>query len=398
MSAHCRPEPRPEPAAGVAPVKPQAPKVMSAGIVVLMIVTLAAMVWLWPSADQRPDPAPAGNPLSTATIVKIDGDTMTVRIDKGPDAGTTAMVPGAGELVEELAIGDTVLVDGFGAGNDRSFYLVDLPRLTPLLALLGLFALAVISVSRWHGVRALAGLAGSLAVVLGFIVPAVLAGRPPATTALVGAVAIMITTLYLTHGRNAMTHSAIAGTTLALAATVGLAVVFLDAARITGLSSHDASAIQATLGGIDLRGLLLAGLIISALGVLDDVTVSQSSTVFALHATDPSLSFTELFARAMTVGRDHIASVVNTLVLAYTGASISLVLLFNLGGLPVTELLNAEVVATEIIRTLVGSLGLVAAVPATTAMAAYAAVGRDPSTAPAAEAADEVETDVADSV
>jgi uncharacterized membrane protein len=163
--------------------------------------------------------------------------------------------------------------------------------------------------------------------------------------------------------------------------TVLLGMFFIDRGRITGFASDDAVFARFAVEGLDLQGLVLAGLIIAALGVLDDVTISQASTVFALHDTNRSLTWTELFARAMKVGRDHIASVVNTLFLAYTGASIALLLLFYTGGVPVLEIVNSEVLAEEIIKTVVGSLGLIAAVPFTTALAASVAVGR-PADAP----------------
>jgi uncharacterized membrane protein len=164
--------------------------------------------------------------------------------------------------------------------------------------------------------------------------------------------------------------------------TIGLGTLFIDLGRITGFASDDAVFARFAVDGLDLQGLVLAGLIIAALGVLDDVTVSQASTVFVLHDTDRTLSWRSLVARAMRVGRDHIASVVNTLFLAYTGASIALLLLFTTGGVPVRELLNSELLAQEIIKTVVGSLGLIAAVPLTTALAATIAIGRGADAAP----------------
>jgi hypothetical protein len=241
--------------------------------------------------------------------------------------------------------------------------------------------LAVVLIGRWHGLRSLLGLGLSLMIVIVFVVPAILAGQSPPLVALVGAVAVMIVTLYLAHGVNEMTTAAIVGTTGALVLTVGLGLWFIDRSKITGYASDDALFASFAVQGLDLQGLVLAGLIIAALGVLDDVTVSQASTVFALHDTDRTLTWSALFARAMRVGRDHIASVVNTLFLAYAGASLALLVLFSTGGVGTAEIVNSEIIAEEIVKIIVGSLGLIAAVPLTTALAARVAVDR-PSDAP----------------
>jgi uncharacterized membrane protein len=175
-----------------------------------------------------------------------------------------------------------------------------------------------------------------------------------------------------------MTTAAAVGTLGALVVTVVLALVAIDGARITGLPDEDAALARFALGELDLRGLVLAGLIVAALGVLDDVTVAQASTVMAVHETDPEQTFGQLVGRGMRVGRDHIASVINTLFLAYAGASLGLLVLFSTSGLPASELINSELVATELVRTMVGSLGLLAAVPLTTVIAAASVVGTTP--------------------
>jgi uncharacterized membrane protein len=196
--------------------------------------------------------------------------------------------------------------------------------------------------------------------------------------ALVGGTAILLVTLYLSHGLNPMTTAAAVGTLGALVTTVVIALVAIDGTRITGFASEDAVYARFAIGELDLRGLVLAGLIVAALGVLDDVTVSQASTVFTVHETDPEQTFGQLFARGMRVGRDHIASVVNTLFLAYAGASLGLLVLFSTSGIPVRELINTELVAVELVKTMVGSLGLLAAVPLTTLIAAASVAGTRP--------------------
>jgi len=361
---------------------------------VLAVVTLVALVALWPRPATVPgeDTSPAPAALIDGEIVGVEhysgqadeiaglsGD--MVRIDvallDGPDAGSTVSLEINTDGFPEVRVGDRVALDRTtGPEGDVQYFITDFQRLPTLLVLLGLFVATVLVISRWHGFRSLLGLGISLFLVVRFIVPAIIAGTSPPLVALVGAMAVMLVTLYLTHGVNEMTTSAIVGTAGALVLTVGLALVFIQQGRITGFASDDAVFARFAVEGLDLQGLVLAGLIIAALGVLDDVTISQASTVFALHDTDRELSWTQLFARAMKVGRDHIASVVNTLFLAYTGASIALLLLFHTGGLPVAEILNTEVLAEEVIKTVVGSLGLIAAVPFTTALAASVAIGR----------------------
>jgi len=361
---------------------------------VMAVITLVALVALWPRPANVPSdedvPAPAA--LVDGEVVAVEhfagqaddiaglsGDMarIDVALLEGPDAGSTVSLEVNTDGFPEVRVGDRVALDRTtGPEGDVQYYITDFQRLPTLLILLGLFVVTVLVISRWHGFRSLLGLGLSLFIVVRFIVPAIIAGTSPPLVALVGAMAIMLVTLYLTHGVNEMTTSAIVGTAGALVLTVGLALVFIEQGRITGFASDDAVFARFAVEGLDLQGLVLAGLIIAALGVLDDVTISQASTVFALHDTDRELGWTQLFARAMKVGRDHIASVVNTLFLAYTGASIALLLLFHTGGLPVAEILNTEVLAEEVIKTIVGSLGLIAAVPFTTALAASVAIGR----------------------
>jgi uncharacterized membrane protein len=361
---------------------------------ILLAITIAGMVALWPQASELPqpdadllEPLVSGEVLSIETrqgeadpTVGLSGEVAELDILalEGPDAGEVLSLEINTDGYPEIAVGDRVELDRTidADTGEVSYFLSDFQRLPTLAWLLGLFVAAVLVISRWHGLRSLIGLALSLAIIVQFVVPAILAGRNPPLVALVGAVAVMIVTLYLTHGINEMTTAAVVGTAASLGLTVALGSLFIDRGKITGFASGDAVFARSAVEGLDLQGLVLAGLIIAALGVLDDVTISQSSTVFALHETDPSLSWPMLFGRAMKVGRDHIASVVNTLFLAYTGASIALLLLFSTGGLAVSEIVNSELLAEEIIKTVVGSLGLIMAVPLTTALAASIAVGR----------------------
>jgi uncharacterized membrane protein len=364
-----------------------------AGVGVVLLATLTGLVLLWPPSSALPRVPPLEHDqVHAAEIVWVDlteGDpdpltgapttiaTVMVELQDGPGRGEVhTLAPVSLEVLPEPRMGDRVDVEGVLVGDEPQYYLRDFRRLSTLGWLVGLFMLAVLAIGRWQGLRSLVGLAISLVLIVRFVVPAILAGNDPPVVAMVGAMAIMIVTLYLSHGFNAMTTSAVVGTAGALVATIGVAMLVIDRSHITGFGSEEAVLARFAVAGLDLRGLVLAGLIIAALGVLDDVTISQASTVFALHDTDPRLTWRALFARAMKVGRDHIASVVNTLFLAYAGASLALLVLFSTGGLPVAQILNSEVLAEEIVKTVVGSLGLIAAVPLTTALAAAVAIRR----------------------
>jgi uncharacterized membrane protein len=371
-------------------------RILGAIVVGAGLLTLVGVVLLWPGDIRPVEPdqpplvggrvlavetvAPTGprddrSPLDAGGLILLD-----VEILEGPSAGTVLALELPAEGYPEFRVGDVVeLLATEVPGQGPTWFVTDLRRLGALGWLALLFVGGVLLVGRWRGLRSLLGLALSLWVVIGFMLPAILAGSSPPLVALIGGTAILLITLYLSHGLNAMTTAAAVGTLGALVVTVVLALVAIDGARITGFASEDAVYARFALGELDLRGLVLAGLIVAALGVLDDVTVSQASTVFAIHETDPGQSFAQLVTRGMRVGRDHIASVVNTLFLAYAGASLGLLVLFSTSGIPVRELVNTELVAVELVKTMVGSLGLLAAVPLTTVIAAASVVGTAPS-------------------
>jgi uncharacterized membrane protein len=361
-------------------------------VAAIVIATFIGLVLLWPSASALPDRGQAPEPLVSGRITSVvptgevsddpafgGGDLAEVEVEvlEGPDEGRRVVLTADLSGYPDFGPGDGVeLARSAAPDGTVDYFITDFPRIPTLVALIGMFIAAVLMIGRWHGLRSLIGLALSLLLVVRFIVPAILAGSHPPLVALVGALAVMVVTLYLAHGVNEMTTAAIVGTAGALTITVLLGLLFIDLASITGFASEDAVFARQQVIDLDLQGLVLAGLIIAALGVLDDVTVSQASTVFALHDTDRTLTFTPLFSRAMKVGRDHIASVVNTLFLAYAGASLPLLVVFSTGGLGTGEIVNSEVLAVEIVKTVVGSLGLIAAVPLTTALAAAVAVHR----------------------
>ena len=376
----------------------------------LALLTLVGMIALWPAPRPAPDPAQVAPPLLEGTIRAAEEIPcvtdefapvpprppcleLTVEVGEGEEAGSVFTVDTGEQGLPPLQVGERVQIGvSQGPEGETAFYVQDQWRLDALGWVVGLFVVAVLAVGRTHGLRSLLGLAASLLIVVRFVVPAILDGSSPVLVALVGAFAILLIAVTLTHGVSLVTGTALTGTAAALILTVALGAVFTAVGDLTGLSSEDAQFVRASVADVDVRGLVLAGLVISALGVLDDVTVTQASTVLALHRTDPSLSVRGLVARAMSVGRDHIAATVNTLVLAYVGASLPLLLLFATGGVRVGELLNAEILAEEVVKTLIGSIGLVAAVPFTTVLAAvFAARSGAPARATPVAGTDRVE-------
>lgn len=252
---------------------------------------------------------------------------------------------------------------------------VDYERRAPLLWLaLGFFVLVAV-LGRRVGVLSLLGVGVGLILVTAFVVPAILDGKSPFAVALVGSFAAMFATIVLVYGIGAKSLAALLGTAASLLLTAILATAFTSAAHITGRSSEEATLLQSLgEGRISLGGLVLAGILIAALGILNDVTIGQASTVLALRRANPTQRFAELYRAGAEVGRDHLGATVNTLVFAYAGAALPLLLIFSSQDIGFSDAINREIVATEIVATLVGSIGLVAAVPLTTATAALLAM------------------------
>jgi len=355
------------------------------------ILAMVGMAWFWPRGE-APELNPGGATLqfvdATVTDVSIESclsveipdasvDCQVVAIDvtSGAAAGTSASfsIQATDFSKPDLAVGDKVVL----ARNPQApvgfqYSYADMQRGAPLVALTVIFVVAVVAFAGWKGLRALLGIAIALAVIMVFLLPSLLRGSPALPVALVATVIVAFLVLYLAHGVNPATTVALVGTLASLAVTAVLAQVFVSLTAFTGLLGEEATTLRITADLIDLRALLVAGIVIGALGVLDDVTITQVSTVVELRRSDPGMTRPQLYRAAVRVGRDHIASVVNTLVLAYAGASLPLLLVFLQGGRPWERALTSELVAVEVVRTLVGSIGLVLAVPLTTALAALA--------------------------
>ncbi len=299
-----------------------------------------------------------------------------VLVVDGPQAGTMLDAflqgPSGQQEVPRYDVGDEVIVNISQQGEDASFIAVaDRFRVPVLAVLLGLFAAAVTLVGGWRGVRSLIALALTLGVIIRVVVPLLLAGWDPVPLAVGSATLVTLATFLLTEGARPTTIAAAAGTFICLALTAFLAVAFNALAEFTELQGSGDLVYLQTVGRpeLDLGGLLLAAVIFGALGILDDVTVTQAATVHELYEADPRASRAELFRRAMNVGRSHISATVNTLALAYVGASLPLIVLFNAGQQDPFLTVSGEIVAVEIVKALVGSIGIAAAVPATTAIA-----------------------------
>lgn len=255
--------------------------------------------------------------------------------------------------------------------GEENYYPQDYVRRNELLLLFIIFVALVLFIGRFWGLSSLLGMTFSFLVIFNFILPQIIKGNDPVITAILGACAIIPATFYLSHGVSSKTVIAIIGTLITLIFTGFLASLFVGLTHLTGFAAEESSFLQFELQGkINMKGLLLAGIIISVLGILDDITISQASIVKELKDANKKLKFVDLFNRAMNVGRDHIASLTNTLVLVYAGASLPLLLLFINNPRPFAEIINYEIVADEIVRTLVGSISLVLAVPITTFIAA----------------------------
>ncbi|MDQ3896234.1 MAG: YibE/F family protein [Actinomycetota bacterium] len=354
-----------------------------------LAATIVGLVVLWPpSTTMRLTGGELGTPvdLVDATVVAapvvpchsalpgvaLTCRDVTARLDGGPEKGqTTTLDITEGPDQPTLRAGDRVVLGrAADPGSDVAYYFSDYQRRTPLLALGLLFAVAVVGLARWRGAAALLGLAVSLLVLVKFVLPALLAGESAVAVAVVGSSLIAVVIIYLAHGVTARTTTAVLGTLVSLWLTAGLAVVFVELTRLTGLASEEGTYLRGLLGGrVNVQGLLLGGIVIGALGVLNDVTVTQASAVWEIYLANPATGARPLYRSAMRIGRDHIASTVDTLVLAYAGAALPLFVVFTVAGRGLGDVLTGELVAEEVVRTLVGSLGLVAAVPVTTGLA-----------------------------
>lgn len=362
---------------------------LALAVVPIVVATIVGMLMLWPSGRGPNISAVLGQSgdLVRATVVGVQTEPcigspedspdrcqhLRVRITSSRHEGKTVRLESGGgagaPLVHES---DKILLGESPSGEGGpQFYFADFQRDAPIGLLFVLFVAAAIVFGRWSGVRALVALLASLLVLVLFVIPSVLRGHSPIAVAIVGSALIMLLVLYVTGGPRSQTTVAVLGTMISLALIAVLAWLFVEACNFTGLADEDAVFLSAAAGQINLRGLLLGGMVIGALGVLDDMTVTQVATVWELRRASDRYDAWSLYRAAERVGRDHIASTINTLVLAYAGASLPLMIFFTQSDMQLRHILTSEVIAVEVVRTLVGSIGLIASVPITTALASF---------------------------
>ncbi len=374
-------------------------------VLAALVVLAVAIVVVGPRADQDLSPfdrrrGSSGTETMAARVVEVleqgtielgEGSTqpyqrLVVKVETGSMAGQKIVVEeGVTNIITQQRLfepGDRVFVERAAGSEGDRFYISDVVRLGPLLFLVLLFVGLVVTVGRWKGVRSLGGTLFSLAIIFAFILPQILAGRDPVLVSVVGSILLLSVSTYLTYGVSPKAHAAVAGMALSLTLTGGLARFFVGWARLSGMGMEESTFLVMELGsGIDLRGLVLGGIIIGSLGVLDDVCVGQASAVFELIGANRNLSWLDLFRSSLNIGTDHIAAMVNTLLLAYVGGAMPLMLAFIIYQEPLLRRINREPIAEEIVRTLAGSCGLVLAVPITgliaSAMARWAVRRRE---------------------
>lgn len=359
-----------------------------AGLIILAVLAVVIVVVMPRLGSQSPPPEQPLAPGETETLpsrvieileegtVDLGGGSsqpyqrLLLRVESGSLAGEEIVVEeGTVNIISQerlFDIGDRVYVQRSVGPNGDRFYISDFVRTTPLFLIAVLFLGLVVLVGRGRGMRSLSGTLFSLVMIFFFILPQIIAGQDPVIVSIVGAIVLLAISTYLTYGWNPKAHAAVVGMMVSLVLTGVLAWLFVSWTRLTGLSVEESSYLVMELGAdLNFRGLVLGGIIIGTLGVLDDICVGQASAVFELVNANRELSWRELFRSSLNIGRDHIAAMVNTLLLAYVGASMPLMLVFTIYQEPIWRRINREPIAEEIVRTLVGSVGLVLAVPIT---------------------------------
>ena len=295
---------------------------------------------------------------------------LRITVLDGADARSDVVVDYyANTSKQRLSTGEEVVAVKVQGADGAQYQIADVYRLPQLWWLLGLFFVLTLFFARGRGISSLVGLIVSIAILAVFVIPKILAGWNPLGVSLSGAILIALISIYLAHGFSKRTSVALAGTLITLVLSVGLVALFVPFMKLFGIGTDEAAQLQ--VSNIDLRGLLMGGIIIGALGVLNDITTAQSAAIYELYDANPVLKMKELYKKGLRIGREHITSLINTLALTYVGAAFPLLLLLTLYPKPLWVVLNSEDIMQEIIRTLIGGLTLMFAVPITTFLAAY---------------------------
>ncbi|MBN3512304.1 YibE/F family protein [Mycolicibacterium nivoides] len=391
--------------AGPSPLGPLAARIVVGLLIAIGLAVIVGAAVLWPSHQKVDIPLPfqnaaggavtteaghvvsstladcgspsAGGVLTSAPRPAVPGGGTCVQnlvsIDSGPNKGAKTLLEfttGPGQ--PNLAAGDNIRVSRqVDEAGTTSYAFFDYERTWPLIALATVFAVVIVAVARWRGLRAIIGIVVAFAVLMIFLLPALRDGAPAVPVSLVASAAILYAVIYLAHGVSLRTSAALLGTLTSLLLAAILSWAAIELAHLTGLSEDQNNEVAAYMGNVSITGLLLAGFIIGSLGVLNDVTITQASAVFEL--AEHGGSRRSVFVGAMRVGSDHIASTVYTLVLAYAGSALPLLLLFSVANRSLADVLTGESVAIEIARSAVGGIALALSVPLTTGIAAVLA-------------------------
>lgn len=394
-AAHAHPHSRPHAHShGPAPRSSRRVRLVLAAVLVpALLATVVGLILFWPhdapargSIDTTADTA--GKVYGTVVGPIETGNLVPVLLDHTDELISVLMPPEYMDTGVDTGDRLKILHIPQAAASGSEFVFMDFVRSVPIGLLAIAYAGVVLAVARWRGLAALAGLVISFGVVVLFTLPALLVGTDAIAVALLTSAAVMFVVLYLAHGFNARTSTALLGTLVGLVITALLAGWAVDAANIAGLADEYSLMLPSYAPEVDIRGVVLCGIVLAGLGVLNDVTITQASAVWELRAVSPGMSRYELFVRSMRIGRDHIASTVYTMAFAYLGAALPMLLMVSLINMSLGETLTSGEIAEEVVRTLVGSIGLVLAIPVTTAIAAVAVGGQGALGSPAGEPAD----------
>jgi uncharacterized membrane protein len=374
-------------------------KLLIGAVAALLAATIAGLVALWPDSPETEGPTQAfGGPSLPATVdrayttrcpgpVAQECRRIDVTVNEGPDAGQPSTITlGPAAVTPNVEAGDEIRVvhvdvpRGADPRQVEPYQFVDYDRKGSLVWLAVGFAALVLLLARWRGLLALVGLGLSLLLVTKFMVPAILAGSSPLLVSLTGALAVMFLTLGLTSGVGAQSLAAALGIGGSLLLATLLGDAYVGIAHLNGYTGELSTVLGQSNAHVSLEGIVVAGIVVGALGVLADMAVTQASAVMALRRANPSLGARELYRGAFVVGRDHLSATIHTLVLAYVGAALPLLLVLRSSGVGTGDAFNSQDVAEPIVATLVGSIGLIAAVPLTTGLAAVL-VARVPASA-----------------
>lgn len=364
-------------------------RIMVVILIPLLIWTIAGLIFLWPrDVESKIDPSLANPPditfvtgkVTNINQIKCEGlpgmvtgrsdqicADLAVELTDGPELGQTVQVAVSDTIYKSgVSIGQKLKLMRVPAepGQPPAYQFSDFERTVPLAILALIFAVLVVVVARWRGFASLIGLAFAGFILIKFMFPALVVGSSPILVGLIGSAAIMFVVLYAAHGFSARTTTALLGTMFGLVLSALFGWIATKWAHLTGVSAEDDYVLAATAPNMDLTSVVICGIIIAGLGVLNDVTITQASAVWELADADPDRR--RLFSRAMRIGRDHIASTVYTIAFATAGAVLPVLLLIVIYQRPLLEVVQTEQFAGEVIRTLVGSIGLILAVPLTT--------------------------------